>query len=68
MFIRVRQIIPGNGKSEGRFGESAWKLTDHNYFDRILIAQAQTESLTTLTADRAFNLYDVETLWAGRTK
>jgi PIN domain nuclease of toxin-antitoxin system len=37
-------------------------------FDRILIAQAQTESLTILTADLAFRAYDVETFWAGRTK
>lgn len=37
-------------------------------FDRILIAQAQTESLTILTADPAFSAYDVETFWAGRTK
>ena len=37
-------------------------------FDRILIAQAQTESLTVLTADRAFRAYDVEVFWAGRKK
>jgi PIN domain nuclease of toxin-antitoxin system len=37
-------------------------------FDRILIAQAQMESLTLLTADSAFSAYDVETFWAGRTK
>lgn len=35
-------------------------------FDRILVAQAQSESLTILTADRAFDPYDVETFWAGR--
>ena len=33
-------------------------------FDRILIAQAQTEGLTILTADRVFAAYDVATLWA----
>lgn len=37
-------------------------------FDRILIAQAQTESLTILTADPAFRAYHVEIFWAGHTK
>lgn len=37
-------------------------------FDRILIAQAQLESLSILTADPVFGAYDVATLWAGRTK
>jgi PIN domain nuclease of toxin-antitoxin system len=37
-------------------------------FDRILVAQAQTESLTILTADRAFAAYDVETIWAGASR
>ncbi len=37
-------------------------------FDRILIAQAQMESLTILTADPAFRAYDVEIFWGGRTK
>ena len=34
-------------------------------FDRLLIAQAQLESLGILTADRVFRAYDVEILWAG---
>jgi PIN domain nuclease of toxin-antitoxin system len=33
-------------------------------FDRLLIAQAQVESLPILTADRAFDAYDVETMAA----
>ncbi len=33
-------------------------------FDRILIAQAQIEGLTILTADRSFAKYDVKTIWA----
>jgi PIN domain nuclease of toxin-antitoxin system len=36
-------------------------------FDRILIAQAQTESLILLTADRSFAAYDVDILWAARS-
>jgi PIN domain nuclease of toxin-antitoxin system len=32
-------------------------------FDRILVAQAQVESLPILTADPAIARYDVETIW-----
>ena len=35
-------------------------------FDRLLIAQAQIEDMTILTADRAFNRYDVKILWCGQ--
>lgn len=34
-------------------------------FDRLLIAQAQLEELAILTADRQFEPYDVEILWAA---
>jgi PIN domain nuclease of toxin-antitoxin system len=34
-------------------------------FDRMLIAQAQSEGLVLLTADRAFQRYAVETFWCG---
>lgn len=34
-------------------------------FDRMLIAQAQTEQLTILTADRLFERYDVPLRWSG---
>lgn len=34
-------------------------------FDRLLIAQAQLERMTILSADPLFALYDVETIWAG---
>jgi PIN domain nuclease of toxin-antitoxin system len=37
-------------------------------FDRILIAQAQTEGLPVLTADSHFQSYDVKILWAGRRR
>jgi PIN domain nuclease of toxin-antitoxin system len=33
-------------------------------FDRLLIAQAQIEQMTLLTADRAFEKYEVRVLWA----
>lgn len=33
-------------------------------FDRLLVAQAQLEQLPILTADRSFDLYDVETIRA----
>jgi PIN domain nuclease of toxin-antitoxin system len=34
-------------------------------FDRLLIAQAQTEEMTILTADRAFEEYNVKIFWCG---
>jgi PIN domain nuclease of toxin-antitoxin system len=34
-------------------------------FDRMLIAQAQTEELVLLTADHNFEKYPVETFWCG---
>ena len=34
-------------------------------FDRILIAQAQIENMTILTADSSFAKYDVKTIWAA---
>lgn len=35
-------------------------------FDRLLIAQAQIEKMTVLTADAAFTQYAVDVIWAGR--
>ena len=35
-------------------------------FDRLLVAQAQSESLAVLTVDPRIALYDVETVWAGQ--
>jgi PIN domain nuclease of toxin-antitoxin system len=35
-------------------------------FDRLLIAQAQVEEMTLITADRMFGRYSVQLLWAGR--
>ena len=35
-------------------------------FDRLLIAQAQAEGMTILTADREFEKYDVAILWSAR--
>lgn len=34
-------------------------------FDRLLVAQAQVERMTLMTADPQIVAYDVETLWAG---
>ena len=35
-------------------------------FDRLLIAQAMVEDMTLITADRIFDRYAVELLWAGQ--
>ena len=32
-------------------------------FDRMLIAQARTEKMTLVSADRAFESYDIELIW-----
>lgn len=41
-------------------------LPDHHKdpFDRMLIAQAQAEDLTLVSADRTVSLYDVPVLWS----
>lgn len=36
-------------------------------FDRLLVAQAQVEGLTLLTADRALEAYEVEIVWADES-
>jgi len=43
------------------------RLPNHHRdpFDRMLIAQANTEGLVLLTADRNFERYEVETFWCG---
>ena len=48
--------------------EHAWvvrRLPHHHRdpFDRLLIAQAQVEGLPILTADPAFDAYDVKVVW-----
>jgi len=46
----------------------ALPLHHRDPFDRILVAQAQVESLPLLTADGALTAYDVPILWAGLDK
>jgi PIN domain nuclease of toxin-antitoxin system len=48
--------------------EHAWAVRRLPYhhrdpFDRLLIAQAQVEGLSVLTADPAFGAYDVKVVW-----
>lgn len=49
-------------------GLAAGELPPHHRdpFDRVLIAQAQRESLVVVTEDAAFARYDVETVRAGQ--
>jgi PIN domain nuclease of toxin-antitoxin system len=35
-------------------------------FDRLLIAQAKVEEMTLISADRMFDRYPVQLLWAGK--
>jgi PIN domain nuclease of toxin-antitoxin system len=44
------------------YGVSALPKHHADPFDRLLIAQAQLEGMTIVTADRAFKKYDVRTL------
>ena len=46
----------------------AGRLPQHHRdpFDRMLIAQAQTEQLVLLTADRVFERYNVDQVFCGR--
>jgi len=47
---------------------AAGELPQHHRdpFDRMLIAQARSESMVLLTADRLFKSYDVELIFCGR--
>ena len=47
---------------------TAGELPPHHAdpFDRMLIAQAQTEGMVLITADRRITQYAVKTLWAGK--
>ena len=42
----------------------ALPLHHRDPFDRILIAQAQEEGLTVVTADRSMGLYEIKLVWA----
>jgi PIN domain nuclease of toxin-antitoxin system len=39
---------------------------DQDPFDRLIIAQAMTEEMTILTADRVFAKHRAEVLWCGK--
>ena len=62
--IRTRRYSPVDITSE--HGLVAGALPQHHGdpFDRMLIAQAQVESLTVVTRDPRFSLYDVDVLAA----
>lgn len=44
----------------------ALPLHHRDLFDRLLIAQANSEDMVLITADRIFRQYRVQLLWAGR--
>jgi PIN domain nuclease of toxin-antitoxin system len=52
------EIQPGHCR---RLQDLPWHHRDP--FDRMLIAQAQIEELSILTADRRFKRYDVKVIW-----
>jgi PIN domain nuclease of toxin-antitoxin system len=44
---------------------AALPLHHRDPFDRMLIAQAQVEDMTLVSADLTFNQYEVSLLWAA---
>ena len=70
--LRLKGSIAGHVQDAGfeplaitfDHAERAGRLPDHHRdpFDRMLIAQAQSEGLTIVTRDAAFDAYEVETL------
>ena len=70
------RYIPGRMARTGVTGLAvehahAWRVYDlpvhhKDPFDRLLVAQAQAEGLTVVTADARFRSYEVTLLWAGR--
>jgi PIN domain nuclease of toxin-antitoxin system len=64
IFRRFRSFVRQSAINLGHI----WALENLPYhhrdpFDRLLIAQAQTEELTLVSADGIFDLYDVDLLW-----
>lgn len=70
--LRMKGSIAGHVEDAGfeplaitfEHAERAGRLPDHHRdpFDRMLIAQAQTEGLAIVTRDSVFDSYEVETL------
>lgn len=48
---------------EHALGVSDLPMHHRDPFDRLLVAQARSEGLAILTADRVFARYDVEVIW-----
>lgn len=46
---------------------AALPLHHRDPFDRMLIAQAQIEDMTLVSADSMFNKYDISLLWAAKS-
>jgi PIN domain nuclease of toxin-antitoxin system len=67
--MQVTRVLPLAVTHEHalRVADLPWHHRDP--FDRLLVAQAQAESLSLLTADRQLRPYDVSIVWAaGRRK
>lgn len=60
MGCRLLGLTAGHGLAAGRL-----PLHHRDPFDRLLIAQAQSEGLTLLTADHRIQAYDVSTIDAA---
>lgn len=73
--IPPEEYVPDRMRSSGVIGMpiehshalrvAALPLHHRDPFDRLLVAQAQVEGLSLLSADRQLARYDVEILWAS---
>ena len=63
---RIKQSGVGSLSITHTHALRAGELPAHHRdpFDRLLVAQAQTESIPLLTADRKLEPYDIEIIWA----
>lgn len=64
--MRLMSLRPLDITNLHAFAVEALPVYHRDPFDRMLIAQARTEGMTVLTADRIFEKYKVEQIYCGR--
>ena len=65
MLVRLEQADVALLPISARHADRVATLPMHHQdpFDRLLVAQAETDGLTLVSADAAMHLYDVKVLW-----
>ena len=64
--MSAQSVLPLSITHRHALAVSDLPLHHSDPFDRLLIAQARAEDMVILTADRAFERYEVEIFWCGR--